>query len=591
MSDIEIGFEELNLSAPVLDALRRIGYETPSPIQAQAIPPLLEGRDLLGTAQTGTGKTAAFALPILSRIDLAQNTPQALVLVPTRELAIQVAEAFQSYASHIKGFHVLPLYGGQDMRAQIRALQRGVHVIVGTPGRTLDHLSRRTLDLSRIRHIVLDEADEMLRMGFIDDVTEILKSAPAERQTALFSATMPKPIQAIIHNYLKDPVQVRIKPSTSSLANIEQSYWLAKGLNKLDALTRILEVEETDGLIIFVRTRTQTAELAEKLEARGFRSAAINGDMSQSAREKTIEQLKSGAIDILIATDVAARGIDVARVSHVINYDIPYDTEAYTHRIGRTGRAGRQGKAILFVAPRERRMLSMIERATGQKIPPMSLPSRKEVNLKRVEQFQQRITDVIDQEDTAFFTQLIETYIAETGKDPVEIAGALAFMANQGKPLVMPETPDPVGAPERERSRREPRGEGRPRSAERAPRNPRDRAAHDRDLDMVTYRIAVGRNHDVRPGDIVGAIANEAGMDSAHIGRIQLFDDYSTVDLPRGMPDGVFRHLQGVFVRGRRLGLQPMDGSMPVSRPRTGKLSLDKSRPRKGGQRSNKKYS
>ncbi|RMF12901.1 MAG: DEAD/DEAH box helicase [Gammaproteobacteria bacterium] len=590
MSDTVPGFAELNLPAPVLEAVTELGYETPSPIQAQAIPHLLEGRDVLGTAQTGTGKTAAFALPTLSRLDLALEAPQALVLVPTRELAIQVAEAFQSYARKMKGFHVLPVYGGQGMRDQIRALRRGVHVVVGTPGRLLDHLSRGTLKLDQIRTVVLDEADEMLRMGFIDDVQAILAKAPEARQTALFSATLPKPIQAIIHDYLKDPAEVRVKPSTSSLANIEQRYWLAQGLNKLDALTRLLEVEETDGLIIFVRTRTQTAELAEKLEARGFRAAAINGDMSQALRERTIDQLKDRTIDILIATDVAARGIDVSRVSHVINYDIPYDTEAYTHRIGRTGRAGRSGKAILFVAPRERRMLRSIENATRQKIEPLTLPSRQDVNDKRIEQFKANISETLEQADTSYYTQLIETYLAETGQDPVAVAGALAHIANQGRSLEVKENPAPSEkrAP-RERKER-PQGERK-----KAPRDKSARAAHDEALNMETFVINVGRDHDVRPGDIVGAIANEAGIESAYIGRIQLHDSHSTVDLPSGMPEDVYRHLQNIWVRGQKLGLRRQGKHDGYKDGRGERRAAATKRPKKEGHRGKrpaaKKYS
>ena len=376
MSDTPLPtFSDLNISAPVLKALKEVGYETPSPIQAATIPLLLANRDVLGQAQTGTGKTAAFALPILSRIDIKQATPQALVLAPTRELAIQVAEAFQSYAAHIKGFHVLPIYGGQSYGPQLSALRRGVHVVVATPGRVIDHIEKGSLDLSQLKTLVLDEADEMLRMGFIDDVEHILQQTPAERQTTLFSATMPPAIKRIAKTYLRDPAEVTVAAKTGTAENITQRYWLVAGMHKLDALTRILEAEPFDGMIIFARTKLGTEELASKLQARGFAATAINGDMAQQQRERTIEQLKNGKIDILVATDVAARGLDVERISHVINYDVPSDPESYTHRIGRTGRAGRSGDAILFITPRERGLLKAIERATRQPVAPLALPT------------------------------------------------------------------------------------------------------------------------------------------------------------------------------------------------------------------------
>ena len=432
-----IGFADLALSKPVLDALKRIGYEQPSPIQAEAIPHLLEDHDLIGTAQTGTGKTAAFALPLLSKIDLKNTHPQVLVLAPTRELAIQVAEAFKTYASEMKGFNVLPIYGGQAMDTQLRQLRRGVHVVVGTPGRVMDHLRRKTLQLDNLKTIVLDEGDEMLRMGFIDDVEWILEQTPAQRQVALFSATMPAPIRRVADKYLNAPKIVKIISKTSTVESIEQRFWMVSGLHKLDALTRILEVEDFDGIIMFVRTKALTVELAEKLEARGYSASAINGDMTQALRERTIGQLKKGQIDILVATDVAARGIDVQRISHVINYDIPYDTEAYVHRIGRTGRAGRTGKAILFVAPRERRLLRAIENATRQPIKPMDLPTRQQVNEKRSNQFKESITEALEHDNLNFFHQIIQSYLEENDVDPIQLAGALAFMAQKDKPLVL----------------------------------------------------------------------------------------------------------------------------------------------------------
>jgi len=416
MSDtnsVDTTFRDLNLPAPLLATLDEVGYETPTPIQAQAIPHLLEGLDLLGHAPTGTGKTAAFALPLLARLNFQQHKVQVMVLTPTRELAIQVAEAFQRYASGIKGFHVLPIYGGQDYSGQIRQLKRGVHVVVGTPGRVMDHMRKGTLKLDYLQALVLDEADEMLRMGFIDDVEWVLEQIPKERQMALFSATMPREIQRIARRHLRDPQEISIKTKTATAATIRQRYWPVDRMHKLDALTRILEVEPFDALLMFVRTKTATTMLAERLEARGYSAAALNGDMAQKDRERTVERLKKGAVDIVVATDVAARGLDVDRISHVVNYDIPSDTEAYIHRIGRTGRAGRKGEAILFVAPRERRMLSVIENATRQKIEPLKLPSTEMVNNKRIANFKQSITDTLAAGDLMFMQGLLEQYRRE----------------------------------------------------------------------------------------------------------------------------------------------------------------------------------
>ncbi|RLA38145.1 MAG: ATP-dependent helicase, partial [Gammaproteobacteria bacterium] len=396
-------FAHFGLAAPVLQAVEEVGYETPSPIQAEAIPPLLEGHDLLGQAQTGTGKTAAFALPLLSRLDLSLAAPQMLVLTPTRELAIQVAEALQTYARHLRGFHVLPIYGGQSIGVQLRQLKRGAHVIVGTPGRIIDHLGRKTLKLDQLKAMVLDEADEMLRMGFIDDVEAILEATPPTRQVALFSATMPPTIARVANKHLKDPVEIRIASKTATVSTVEQRFWPVSGLHKLDALTRILEVEEFDGMLVFVRTKLATEELAGKLEARGYAATALNGDMPQPQRERTIEHLRSGKLDIVVATDVAARGLDVERITHVINYDIPYDPEAYVHRIGRTGRAGRTGQAILFVAPRERRMLRIIEQATRQQITPMRMPTREDVTDRRVARFKELLDETLESQELDFF--------------------------------------------------------------------------------------------------------------------------------------------------------------------------------------------
>jgi len=565
-------FSDLALSAPVLKAIANVGYEAPSPIQAAAIPVLLEGGDILGMAQTGTGKTAAFALPLLSKIDLKQSTPQILVLAPTRELAIQVAEAFQKYAAELPNFHVLPIYGGQDMSSQLRQLKRGVHVVVGTPGRVMDHLRRGSLDLTHLKSLVLDEADEMLRMGFIDDVEWILEHLPKERQTALFSATMPREIRQVANNYLNNATEIKIASNQSTGDNIEQVYWMVSGTNKLDALTRILEVEPFDGMIIFVRTKTATVELAEKLEARGYSAAPLNGDMNQQLRERTIERLKNSKLDIVIATDVAARGIDVERVSHVVNYDIPYDSEAYVHRIGRTGRAGRSGKAILFVAPREKRLLYTIEKATRKPITLMELPTGAAVTKHRIDQFTQRITNVFSENvDLTFFNDLLAEYSHKNDMSPEDIASALAYLVQLERPLQVKFVDVKAERPRDDRRDRNDRGD----RGDRRDRNDRgDR--RERNEDMDRYRIEVGRNHEARPGDIVGAIANEAGIESRFIGHIKLFDEFSTVDLPKNLSKDVIAHLKKVRVRNRNLEI-----TLDVGGPRG-----DDSRPRRDGGRN-----
>jgi len=532
-------FDQLELAAPLLQAIHEVGYEAPSPIQAEAIPPLLEGRDLLGQAQTGTGKTAAFALPLLSRLNLSLKQPQILVLTPTRELAIQVAEAFQTYARHLKGFHILPIYGGQAVSIQLHALKRGVHVVVGTPGRIMDHLRRKTLHLENLQAMVLDEADEMLNMGFLDDVQWILEHTPENRQIALFSATMPREIRKVAQRYLQDPVEIKIHSKTSTLETTTQRYWQVTGTHKLDALTRILEVEPFDAMLIFVRTKNATVELAEKLEARGYSCAPLNGDIAQKMREKTIDRLKRKSIDILVATDVAARGLNVERISHVLNYDIPYDTEAYVHRIGRTGRAGAKGEAILFVAPRERRMLRTIERATRQPITEMQLPTRKDVANRRIDQFKQKITDTIEAQELNFFAEVIEQYRQEHNIETKEIAAALTYLLQKERPLVLPKDEKPV-VKERNRVR-----------ADRTPRG---------EIDAVCYRIEVGRDHDVQAKNIVGALANEAGIESQYIGHIKFFDSYSTVDLPPGMPKATFEQIRKIRVCGQRLDISRVDG-------------------------------
>jgi len=587
-------FAELGLSEGLLKTLSEVGYETPSPIQAQCIPILLEGRDLIGQAQTGTGKTAAFALPLMEQIDVKLTKPQALVLTPTRELAIQVAEALQSYARHLSGFHVLPIYGGQSYTIQLKQLSRGAHVIVGTPGRVMDHLERKTLNLDHLKTMVLDEADEMLRMGFIDDVEWILERTPAQHQTALFSATMPEQIRRVAQKYLVEPCEIKIKSATATVAAIRQVYWQVSGMHKLDALTRILEVEEDfDAAIIFVRTKTATVELADKLAARGYAAAALNGDLNQQMRERVIEQLKSGALDIVIATDVAARGIDVPRVSHVVNYDIPYDTEAYVHRIGRTGRAGRTGNAILFVAPREIRMLRTIERATRSPIAPLTLPSRADVTNKRVSDFKQKVVEVLNAEGLDFFSNIVSQIAEEQNVGAEEVAAALAMMAQEGKPLqiggedppparhaAMDDSRRPASFSDRERKPRFEERSERPRFEDRGDK-PRfeDRGERPRFEDkprraapagdMVRYRIDVGRDHGVQVKDIVGAIANEAGIESRFIGRIGLYDESSTVELPAGMPREAENALKRTRVRGVPINLRPDEGRPDAGGERT----------------------
>jgi ATP-dependent RNA helicase DeaD len=586
-----LGFNDLGLPENLIRVLTEVGYESPSPIQAATIPLLLNGRDLLGQAQTGTGKTAAFALPILARIDLAKARTQALVLAPTRELAIQVAEAFQRYAAHLRDFHVLPIYGGQGYGPQLAALRRGVHVVVGTPGRIIDHLERGSLNLEHVRHVVLDEADEMLRMGFIDAVEGILEKAPKQRQTALFSATMPAPIRRIAQKHLSEPVEIEIKAKTRTAANVRQRYWMVSGLHKLDALTRILEAEPFEAMIVFTRTKQATEELAEKLQARGFSAAAINGDIAQPLRERCIQKLKDGQLDILVATDVAARGLDVDRISHVFNYDVPYDTESYVHRIGRTGRAGRSGEAILFIAPRERHLLRSIERATRQTIEPMELPSITAVNDQRIARFRLRLDAALEADGVGDFRALIETYEREQNVPAIEIAAALARLVHGEEPLLLAETLRPSlperaerpareakpgrGLPERkpraDRPERGPRVErperperptpAKPERASAAPRPPKERRASDAALE--TYRIEVGQQHQVRPGQIVGAVANEAGLDGSDIGRIDILPDHTLIDLPKDMPQEIFRHLQKVRVAGRPLRISRWDGAGP----------------------------
>jgi len=586
-------FSDLALSDPVQRALADVGYESPSPIQAQTIPLFLAGRDLLGQAQTGTGKTAAFALPALTKIDLTRHEPQVLVLVPTRELALQVSEAFLRYAAHLKGFHVLPIYGGQSYQPQLNALRRGVHVVVGTPGRVIDHMNRGTLKLSGLTLLVLDEADEMLRMGFVDAVESILEQTPPQRQVALFSATLPAPIRRIAAKHLRNPAEITIKSKTTTATNIRQRYWVVSGMHKLDALTRILEAETFDGMLVFTRTKQSTVELAEKLEARGFAAAPLNGDIPQAQRERTVARLKAGQVDILVATDVAARGLDVERIGHVVNYDVPYDTESYVHRIGRTGRAGRNGEAILFIAPRERNMLRAIERATRQTIEPMNLPSVDAVNSLRISKFKQRVSETVAKGEGGLYRPVLEQLEAETGLPLIDIAAALASLSQGATPLLLApkaERAESHAPPERERAGRDRPGHERPRRdtpdtrndsdrqrpSERAKPSEREREREERPssrgeaprrksgpAQMETFRLEVGSVHGIKPANIVGAIANESGIEGVHIGRVDIREDHSYVDLPEGMPKQVFKDLQKVRVAGRELRLSRVTEKPP----------------------------
>lgn len=630
----ELSFAELDLPQSLQDTLSKVGYEKPSPIQQATIPVLLQGKDVVGMAQTGTGKTAAFALPVLAKIDLSQSRVQALVLCPTRELAIQVAEAFQTYAAGMRGFHVLPIYGGQDMGRQLSGLRRGAHVVVGTPGRLLDHINRKTIDLSHLNTLVLDEADEMLRMGFIDDVETILENTPKTRQVALFSATMPPQIRKVAEKYLNDPQEIRIQSAISTNEDIEQFYWLVQGTSKLDALTRILEVEDFEAMLIFVRTKTSTVDLAEKLSARGFAASPLNGDMNQALRTRTVEMLKNGQLDIIVATDVAARGLDVERLTHVMNFDIPYDDEAYVHRIGRTGRAGRSGKAILFVAPRERRLLQSIEKTTRKKITQMELPTRGELIEKRSTAFKEGIADTIQNGKLDFFHKLVADMVKEHECAPEHVAAAMAYLLQKDRPL------EPAMGHESPRSDREgfayneTRGERTPRRSkeestsrperaprvhrdtrttsaalfeqvvgtetpahqervreprrEREPREPREQREHVSshnpaddgrakplrdypDIPMERFRIHVGHKDGVTPREVVGAIANEAQIEGRYIGHIRIYDDYCTVDLPGGMPDETMQTLKRTHVCSKPLMIEA------VGKP----VRNDKSEPKK----------
>jgi ATP-dependent RNA helicase DeaD len=563
------GFAAFGFAPELLEALATIGYLEPSPIQKAAIPELLLGRDLVGQAQTGTGKTAAFALPLLAGLDPSQRTPQVLVLTPTRELAIQVADAFNSYAAKMPQVRVLPIYGGADFRDQIARLRRGVQIVVGTPGRVMDHMRQGTLDLSGLRSLVLDEADEMLRMGFIDDVEWVLGQLPEQRQVVLFSATMPSEIRRISHQYLNEPAEITIRTKGSDASRIRQRFITVNGPQKLEALSRVLEAETKEGVIIFARTKAITVTVAEALEAKGYDVAVLNGDVAQNQRERTIERLKNGTVDVLVATDVAARGLDVDRITLVVNYDIPFDSEAYVHRIGRTGRAGRSGDAILFITPRERRFLGGLERAVGRPIEPMEIPSNATINQNRLDRLRQRLTEALEHtpgdeqrdEERALLSEILQRVGQEAGVSADQLALAALQLAVGEQPLLVHGDESWLrqqpGGRDGRRNDRDRFGE---RGGERGPRRgPREEAGPP-EAHMDRYRIEVGWRDRVKPGNIVGAIANEAGLNGRSIGRIQIFDAHSLVDLPKGMPEEVFQGLRRLKVMNRELQISRARG-------------------------------
>ncbi len=550
----ETTFADLQIHPSVLQAVSDVGYESPSPIQAATIPAMLAGSDVVGLAQTGTGKTAAFAIPILSKIDTSSRATQALVLAPTRELALQVAEAFSRYGAHLN-VNVLPVYGGSSYGPQLAGLKRGAQIVVGTPGRVIDHLEKGTLDVSHLDYMVLDEADEMLQMGFAEDVERILADTPEYKQVALFSATMPPAIKKITNKYLHDPVEVTVKSKTQTAENITQRYLQVSYPRKMDALTRLLETEQGDAMIVFVRTKQATEEVAEKLKARGFAAAAINGDIPQAVRERTINALKDGSIDILVATDVAARGLDVERISHVVNFDIPHDPESYVHRIGRTGRAGRSGTALLFVTPRERHLLGAIERVTRQKLVEIELPSVEDVNERRVQKFRDSITEALAAPGIELFRTLIENYERDHDVPMADIAAALALQSRDGEAFLMTEPP-----PEKRRDKKD-----RPDRADRDDRGPRKQ--RERRSDLTTYRIAVGKRHKAMPGAIVGAIANEGGLHRSDFGHIAIKLDYSLVELPANLSRETLKKLENTRIQGQLINLEPDRG--PKARRKT----------------------
>jgi ATP-dependent RNA helicase DeaD len=568
---IPSGFAAFGLGAPLLEAVEACGYTTPSPIQKAAIPELMLGRDLVGQAQTGTGKTAAFALPLLSRLDPNQRTPQVLVLTPTRELALQVAEAFNTYASKLPLVRVLPIYGGADFRDQIVRLKRGVQVVVGTPGRVMDHMRQGTLDLSALRCLVLDEADEMLRMGFIDDVEWVLEKLPEQRQVVLFSATMPSEIRRLSRQYLKDPAEVTIRQKGAESSTIRQRHLIVNGSQKLEALTRVLEAESSEGVIIFARTKAITLAVSEALEQHGYDVAVLNGDVPQSQRERTVERLRSGQVNVLVATDVAARGLDVERITLVINYDIPFDSEAYVHRIGRTGRAGRQGDAILFLTPRERRFLGGLERTVGKPIEAMEVPTNADINQNRLDRLRQELTTLVQQpraaeQELALLSEILQRVGREIEANPDQLALAALQLAVGAKPLLVHGNEDwqrSTGQRDRERSRDDDDRRGDRRRPDRQGREggfSRQDGNSAPEPNMDRFRIEVGWRDHVKPGNIVGAIANEAGLTGRSIGRIQIFDTHSTIDLPQGMPEDVFEALKRLRVMNKELQISRFAG-------------------------------
>ena len=572
MAEFETTFADLGLKAPILEALNDLGYEKPSPIQAECIPHLLNGRDVLGMAQTGSGKTAAFSLPLLNNIDPELRAPQILVLAPTRELAVQVAEAMTDFSKHMRGVNVVALYGGQRYDVQLRALRQGPQIVVGTPGRLLDHLKRGTLDLSKLSGLVLDEADEMLRMGFIEDVETIMAQIPEGHQTALFSATMPEAIRRITRRFMKEPQEVRIQSSVTTRPDISQSYWTAYGMRKNEALVRFLEAEDFDAAIIFVRTKNATLEVAEALERSGYNSAALNGDMNQSLREQTLERLKDGRLDILIATDVAARGLDVERISLVVNYDIPMDSESYVHRIGRTGRAGRAGRALLFVENRERRLLRNIERTMKLTIPEVELPNAELLGKRRLEKFAAKVQQQLESSDLDQYRALLAKIQPSAEGEELDVetlAAALLKMAQGERPLILP--PDAPMRPKREFRDRDDRFERRGDRNDRGPRGDRpERSGEDRPKrerrdvgDMELYRIEVGRDDGVEVRHIVGAIANEGDISSRYIGNIKLFASHSTIELPKGMPGEVLQHFTRTRILNKPMNMQLLGDAQP----------------------------
>ncbi|MCU6301252.1 DEAD/DEAH family ATP-dependent RNA helicase [Enterobacter cloacae] len=586
MAEFETTFADLGLKAPILEALNDLGYEKPSPIQAECIPHLLSGRDVLGMAQTGSGKTAAFSLPLLNNIDPDLRAPQILVLAPTRELAVQVAEAMTEFSKHMRGVNVVALYGGQRYDVQLRALRQGPQIVVGTPGRLLDHLKRGTLDLSKLSGLVLDEADEMLRMGFIEDVETIMAQIPEGHQTALFSATMPEAIRRITRRFMKEPQEVRIQSSVTTRPDISQSYWSVYGMRKNEALVRFLEAEDFDAAIIFVRTKNATLEVAEALERNGYNSAALNGDMNQALREQTLERLKDGRLDILIATDVAARGLDVERISLVVNYDIPMDSESYVHRIGRTGRAGRAGRALLFVENRERRLLRNIERTMKLTIPEAELPNAELLGKRRLEKFAAKVQQQLESSDLDQYRALLAQIQPTAEGEELDIetlAAALLKMAQGERTLIVP--PDAPMRPRREFRDRDDRFERRGDRNDRGPRGDRsERGGEDRPRrerrdagEMELYRIEVGRDDGVEVRHIVGAIANEGDISSRYIGNIKLFASHSTIELPKGMPGEVLQHFTRTRILNKPMNMQLLGDAQP--RP-------DRGGERRGGGRS-----